>query len=397
MRLGKSRLHIGDPGTRKSFFLSDGNTTTPPPAPVATAATNVNYFSLTANWLASATATSYYLDVSTDPLFGSFVGIYNNLNVGNVLFENVTGLNSNETYYFRVRANNINGTSANSNTITTSTLSFVLDPFPGSEIVICSVLLLGNYSGALWEIYRVSDGAIDSFYPDPNNGYKITLQSENLGGISLNTWLGSGDGKLRREYDQSGNNNHNLQIDPAKMPFVVIAGVLQVIGALAVANYTDNAQVLESPPTLTQEANFAIFTKLKPTSYQDSNPRFSAFVNTLCNIQTGRNNTDHTFIRFNSTTYSSTNNIFPLNNFYLMSFSFASGVLTSNVNGTIEAITAAGLAPGADSVLPNGTYLNYGFDAVSFKIKTGFSFLLIAYDSDQAINFNAINAAIELL
>lgn len=92
-----------------------------PAAPVATAGTGLLATQFTANWIAAAGSTAYYLDVSTDPLFGSFVGGFNNLNVSNVTGYNVTGLTCNTTYYFRVRAVNNCGTGVSSNVITVLT------------------------------------------------------------------------------------------------------------------------------------------------------------------------------------------------------------------------------------------------------------------------------------
>jgi hypothetical protein len=92
-----------------------------PAAPAATAGTGAACTQITANWDASANATKYFLDVSSVIGFSSFVGIYNNLDVGNVLTLNVTGLTAGTTYYYRVRANNSCGTSANSITITYAT------------------------------------------------------------------------------------------------------------------------------------------------------------------------------------------------------------------------------------------------------------------------------------
>lgn len=91
-----------------------------PAAPVATAATGITSAQFTANWNASASATSYYLDVATNAGFTVFVPGYNNLNVGNVTNYVVSGLNCNTTYYYRVRAS-CGGTSGNSNTITVTT------------------------------------------------------------------------------------------------------------------------------------------------------------------------------------------------------------------------------------------------------------------------------------
>jgi phosphodiesterase/alkaline phosphatase D-like protein len=66
-------------------------------------------------------ATSYRLDVSTSNSFVTYVGIYQNLDVGNVTSRNVTGLAANTFYYYRVRASNGNGTSLNSNVIKAKT------------------------------------------------------------------------------------------------------------------------------------------------------------------------------------------------------------------------------------------------------------------------------------
>ncbi len=93
----------------------------PPPAPVAIAAANVTENSFGANWNSAAGATGYYLDVSTNNSFGDFLTGYLNLAVGNVLSQSVTGLSSNTTYYYRVRAYNGGGTSTNSGTISVTT------------------------------------------------------------------------------------------------------------------------------------------------------------------------------------------------------------------------------------------------------------------------------------
>jgi hypothetical protein len=92
-----------------------------PSAPVATAATNIQATSFSANWNASSGATGYRLDVATDSGFTSFVTGYNNLNVNNVTTYPVTSLTAGTTYYYRVRAYNGGGTSGNSNTINLTT------------------------------------------------------------------------------------------------------------------------------------------------------------------------------------------------------------------------------------------------------------------------------------
>lgn len=85
-------------------------------APVATAATIIADDSFTANWEAVTGATDYRLDVSTTSNFTSFVGVYNDFAVTGTS-QQVTGLSSNTTYYYRVRAIDANETSVNSNVI----------------------------------------------------------------------------------------------------------------------------------------------------------------------------------------------------------------------------------------------------------------------------------------
>jgi len=105
------------------FFISGAaSQVLPPPAPVATAATNIGQISFTANWNASTGATSYLLQVASDSIFRLIVPGYNNLNVGNVLTQSVTGLTPATTYFYRLKASNAGGPSGNSNSIVVTTL-----------------------------------------------------------------------------------------------------------------------------------------------------------------------------------------------------------------------------------------------------------------------------------
>lgn len=98
-----------------------------PVAPVAIAATGQNVTSFMANWAEVEGVTGYYLDVATDAAFTAPVAGYPNKNVGKVLSYTVTGLAALTPYYYRVRAYNEIGSSANSNTITKTTLDGVVD------------------------------------------------------------------------------------------------------------------------------------------------------------------------------------------------------------------------------------------------------------------------------
>ncbi|WP_299246876.1 endo-1,4-beta-xylanase [uncultured Aquimarina sp.] len=89
-------------------------------APVAQEASDISLTSFNANWNNVFRASEYVLDVSTDSGFSSFVDGFENLSI-NQLSQSVTGLISNTTYYYRVRAVVSGVISGNSNTISVET------------------------------------------------------------------------------------------------------------------------------------------------------------------------------------------------------------------------------------------------------------------------------------
>jgi hypothetical protein len=109
-------------------------------APVAVPATNVfsdvSNIQFTANWDSVPGGTAYYIDVSLDSAFGSFV--LNNVNAGSNLSYVVTNLKAGTVYYYRVRALSSGGTastiSANSNVITVTTQSLSALDSVGNKI-----------------------------------------------------------------------------------------------------------------------------------------------------------------------------------------------------------------------------------------------------------------------
>jgi Fibronectin type III domain/Receptor L domain len=98
-----------------------------PSIPEALAATNVTTSSFTANWNPVPDVTNYVIDVSLDANFSTLLSGYDNLSSGNQQSLDVTGLSPNTTYYYRVRANNSEGTSGNSAVITVLTLDLIPD------------------------------------------------------------------------------------------------------------------------------------------------------------------------------------------------------------------------------------------------------------------------------
>jgi phosphodiesterase/alkaline phosphatase D-like protein len=91
-----------------------------PAAPSAQNAANVTSSSFTARWSSVSGAIDYRLDVARDSSFTNWV--LQDWSVGNVTSYNVTGLNPNTLYYYRVRSFNGCNASANSSvkSVTTS-------------------------------------------------------------------------------------------------------------------------------------------------------------------------------------------------------------------------------------------------------------------------------------
>jgi choloylglycine hydrolase len=120
-----------------ALSLQDG-TLTVSWTPVAGAAGHVVGDRFTGTWSAMSGTTGYRLDVSTDSSFSSFVSGFQNLDVGSVTSETVSGLSANTTYYYRVRAYNSAGTGPNSNVIAATT-----NPSP----VITTPLIVSTLAG----------------------------------------------------------------------------------------------------------------------------------------------------------------------------------------------------------------------------------------------------------
>ncbi|MCD6580118.1 VCBS repeat-containing protein, partial [bacterium] len=89
--------------------------------PLAVTATDILSRSFTASWNTVPDANGYYLDVALDSNFTEFAPNYQNFNVDNFPAINISNLNSNTEYYYRVRAYNHAWTSGNSNIISVTT------------------------------------------------------------------------------------------------------------------------------------------------------------------------------------------------------------------------------------------------------------------------------------
>jgi hypothetical protein len=102
MKLGALDISTVKLGANQVQAVYQGSNLVWQNAPVATAATGVGQTSFTANWNAYSGATYYLLDVSESSDFSTFV--YENQITTSTSYV-VIGLESNTTYYYRVRAN----------------------------------------------------------------------------------------------------------------------------------------------------------------------------------------------------------------------------------------------------------------------------------------------------
>lgn len=247
LKVGKNRLQIS-PGIKigQGVFFSAGQSVQPPAAPVAISASDVDYFDFTANWNASAGATGYYLDVSTQSDFSSYVTGYENLDVGNNTSKFVDTLDSNTTYYYRVRAYSAAGTSANSNTENNTTLAFVFDTQEGLFGISVRTLLGTSYqSNPYFEtLRRASDNNEGSFRPLRDDNYILSLSSETSGGTPLSTFASSENAFLKELGDQSGNSNNATETTAANQPQALSAGALETINSQAAFTFNGTNQKL---------------------------------------------------------------------------------------------------------------------------------------------------------
>ncbi|MCU0439640.1 MAG: fibronectin type III domain-containing protein [Raineya sp.] len=160
------------------------------PAPVATAATNVDVGGFSANWnTVNGSNISYRLDVATDNSFTNVVASSFNVTANGLTFS-VTGLNSNTDYYYRVRATNGLQTSPNSNIIqlkTTNLLAVVATP--ATDVTTTSFRANWNALNSSGFSYRV-DVATDNNFTNIITGYNnriVNGLSLNVTGLTTNT------------------------------------------------------------------------------------------------------------------------------------------------------------------------------------------------------------------
>jgi hypothetical protein len=147
----------------------------------------------TAQWAYTNYATKYFLDVSLNAGFTSFVSGYSNLDVGNVTAYVLAGLNPGTTYYYRVRAYSNCGTSVSSNNMTfaTSPAPTVAPVANAASGVQCNAVTVNwntvaNATGYYLDI--ATDSGFTTFVSGYNN-YNISYSANSFyaGGLPAGT------------------------------------------------------------------------------------------------------------------------------------------------------------------------------------------------------------------
>jgi large repetitive protein len=248
---------------------------TVPNAPVSAAATSLAENSFNANWAASAGATNYYLDVSTDPAFGSFVGTYNNKDVGNVVTFSVSGLLGGTTYYYRVRASNASGTNGISGSQTVLTVP--TPPVSTAASTITQTSFTANWNSALSATKYFLDVSSDAGFASFVSGYENkdvgNVLTFSVSGLNANTSYFY----RVRALNASGTSTNSNVITIIGIPTAVAAGSI-TMNSFA-ANWNAVAGATAYRLDVSDDTNFSTFV----AGWQDVNIAGGAVITKLVN------------------------------------------------------------------------------------------------------------------
>jgi hypothetical protein len=180
-------------GSSSNSASVSATTLVDPPIPASAAqSTNIAQTSFTPTWNSSPTAIGYRLDVSTDIGFSTFVSGYENKDLGTTTSAIVSGLAPNTVYYYRIRAYNAGGTSANTAVMTITTLPNIpSSPIANPAKNILQTSFTANWSSAATATGYRLDVATDIGFTSYLSGYNDkdvgNVTSTNLVGLNART------------------------------------------------------------------------------------------------------------------------------------------------------------------------------------------------------------------
>jgi phosphodiesterase/alkaline phosphatase D-like protein/lysophospholipase L1-like esterase len=153
-----------------SLTVGSGSPPPPPDAPDAPSVpgdtVTTNGVSFVATWQATARASNYRIDVSLVSNFATFV--LQDFSVGNAVSYEVTGTTPETTYYYRVRAQNVTGTSASSSVITVDS-GTEAPAIPDAPVATAASSVLSSTFSANWNAssgttsYRLDVSTVSNF------------------------------------------------------------------------------------------------------------------------------------------------------------------------------------------------------------------------------------------
>ena len=156
--------------------------------PVLQTSTNITDSGFRINWNSVPNAVDYYLDVSSDPYFSSYVGSYQNYATGNVNYIDIGGLVHNTTYYFRLRAiNELFNSSFYSTALDTTTT--IQPPVATSGSARTNTGFTANWNNLTGSTLYKFDLSLDNFSTYVSGYNNLTVYSNNVtvSGLSSNT------------------------------------------------------------------------------------------------------------------------------------------------------------------------------------------------------------------
>jgi hypothetical protein len=207
MKLGALDISTVKLGTNQVQAVYQGVDLVWQNAPVATAATGVGTTSFTANWNAYSGATYYLLDVSESSDFSTFVYENQIVLAPNTSYV-VIGLNSNTTYYYRVRASDESPyISATGGTVTTDG-DFKIHTFLSSG----TFVVLNSPNGETAEVLVVAGGGGGGGYSGGGGGAGGLIYNASKSIAVNNYTITVGSGGARPTSNTGGNTNGNNSV-----------------------------------------------------------------------------------------------------------------------------------------------------------------------------------------